>query len=864
MSVADKDERKRPESEGKTKEQSPGQPSGQPPERPRRNSRVLRYVIAGGGLFVLACGVAVAGVLWVFWEYGRNLPQYSQLAQYEPPVVTRIHAGNGALLAEYALEKRVFVPVTEMQEPLIQAFLAAEDKDFYDHFGIDPKAMVRAALTNFVNFGSGRRLVGASTITQQVAKNFLLSNEVSIERKIKEGILAIRMERALSKDQLLELYLNEIYLGSGSYGVAAAALNYYDKALADLTLAEMAYLAALPKAPNNYHPVRKYKAAIGRRNWVLGQMVENGFVTAEEAAAAKQERITLRPRSGVDDAEAPYFVEEVRRQMVDRYGADAFYSGGYSVRTTIDPKLQQIADRVMIEGLESLDKRQGWRGPLGHLEGVQESLGKILWHYGRGMHEGRYPALVTGVAKRQAQITVMTTRDPDNPALVNGIIPFALADWAYPPRDSDGIRPRPLTSLTDALKKNDIIMVQRPADVPDRVARIKGEPEFDKTVWALGQAPSVQGALLALDPHTGRVLAMTGGYNAATSEFNRATQAQRQAGSAFKPFVYLAALDNGFSPTTRILDAPLVVDQGPGLPKWKPANYTRKFYGPSIMRQGIEQSRNLMTARLAMAIGMPAVQDYASRFGIDNDMPALLSMSLGAGETTLMQLTAAYGMVANGGSFITPALVDRVQDRFGKTVYRHDSRDCFGCSLAAIPSGDATPPLLPDQRRRVTSNATAYQMVSMLEGVVSRGTGRRIGNLGLTVAGKTGTTNDNTNAWFIGFTPDLVIGVYVGFDAPKPLGKSETGSTAAVPIFADFIAEAMQGRAQIPFRRPQGVNLFTINALNGQRAREGDKQVITEAFKPGQRPLAVGKNSAVIDVPGRDATAVAEPLPGLY
>ena len=857
--VAEKRERKRPKQEPKPPKK---------PKEPRRKSRVLKFFGIFLSLVFLGLMTAVGGVLWVFWEYGRNLPQYGQLARYEPPVVTRIHAGNGALLAEYATEKRVFVPVGEIPKPLIEAFLSAEDKGFYDHFGIDPRALMRAVATNLANLGTGRRPIGASTITQQVAKNFLLTNEVSIERKIKEAILAIRMERAFTKDQLLELYMNEIYLGFGSYGVAAAALNYFDKALADLTLAEMAYLAALPKAPNNYHPTRKYKAAVGRRNWVLTQMVENGYVAAEEAALAMEEPITIRPLSGVDGADAPYFVEEVRRQMTDQFGSETFYSGGYSVRTTINPRLQKIADRAIIEGLEALDKRQGWRGPLGKIDGQDDSLGQILGDYGATMHDGRYPALVTGVTAREARILVMTSRDPDSPDLVKGVIPFSLADWAYPPRDSSGLRSRPITSLREAITRNDIIMVQRPADVPDRLVRMKNKtgsvPEFEDNIWALGQVPLVQGALLALDPHTGRVLAMTGGYNPRHSEFNRATQAQRQPGSAFKPFVYLAALDNGFSPTTRILDAPLVVDQGPGMPKWKPANYTRKFYGPSIMRQGIEQSRNLMTARLAMAIGMPRVQEYASRFGIDRDMPPLLSMSLGAGESTLMQMTAAYGMVVNGGSYITPSIIDRVQDRFGSTVYRHDERVCHGCNVNVIAGDVAEPPLLPDRRKRVTDTASAYQMVSMLEGVVSRGTGRLIGNLGFAVAGKTGTTNDNTNAWFVGFTPDLVVGVYVGFDQPKPLGKRETGSTAAVPIFADFMQESMANQPQIPFRRPQGVNLFRINALNGQRAQSGDKQVITEAFKPGQRPLDIGSSDQVIDVPGAETRTVAEPLPGLY
>lgn len=837
----------------------------QPPAKPKRRLGLMaRLLIAAVSLVLLGGMGAAGGVLWMFWEYGRNLPEYSKLARYEPPVVTRVHAGDGALLAEYATEKRVFVPVTEIPQPLIEAFLSAEDKGFYDHFGIDLKALARAVVTNIVNYGSGRRPIGASTITQQVAKNFLLSNEVSIERKIKEAILAIRMERAFSKDQLLALYLNEIYLGFGSYGVAAAALNYFDKSLDTLTLAEMAYLAALPKAPNNYHPVKRYKAAIQRRNWVLGQMRENGFITREEAALARQEAITIRPRSGVDGADAPYFVEEVRRQLVDRFGTDPVYSGGYSVRTSLDPTLQSIADTVITQGLESLDKRQGWRGALGQYDAASGSLEAALAGHARTMLPNRYPAVVVSVGKDQAEIILRHPDADGKPQLSRGRIPFELADWAYPPRNSNGLRPPPITALTEALARNDIIMVQPPSTVPDRLDRYEDQDYLTPDTWALGQAPLVQGALVALDPHTGRMLAMTGGYNPATSEFNRASQALRQPGSAFKPFVYLAALDHGFSPTTRILDAPLVVDQGPGQPKWKPANYTRKFYGPSIMRQGIEQSRNLMTARLAMAVGMPLVQDYARRFGIDADMPPFLSMSLGAGETTLTQLTAAYGMIVNGGSHITPSIIDRVQDRFGATVYKLDRRDCRGCNTAAPSGPAATPPDLPDPRQRVTDRASAYQMVTMLEGVISRGTGRRIGDPGFAVAGKTGTTNDNTNAWFVGFTPDLVVGVYVGYDQPRPLGKRETGSTAAVPIFADFITRAMREQPAIPFRRPHGVKLYTINALSGQRASPGDSQTIIEAFKPGQQPLEAGSSAAVIDVPGAERRTVAQPLPGLY
>ncbi len=831
-------------------------------EKPaKKRSFIFRFIVVLFSLAFLGVGIGVGGVLWAFWEYGRDLPDYRQLAKYDPPVMTRVHAGNGALLAEYATEKRVFVPVAEMPEPLISAFLSAEDKDFFNHPGVDVKALTRAVLTNIANYGSGRRLIGASTITQQVAKNFLLTNEVSYTRKIKEAILAIRMERAFSKDELLALYLNEIYLGMGSYGVAAAALNYFDKSLDTLSLAEMAYLAALPKAPNNYHPKRKYKAAMARRNWVLGQMYENGYITKDEKSAAQAEAITVRPRSGVDGADAPYFAEEVRRQMVKHFGDDGFYTGGLSIRTTLDPVLQSKADRAIVEGLEALDKRQGWRGPIARIKG-DALIEDALAEFGAVMLDNRYAAVVTSVTPKEAKIII---RHDENGGmrLENGRIPFVLADWAYPPRRPDGVRPPQIKSLTEALSKGDVIMVQRPRHVPDRLARLDGDIKFEEDIWALGQRPDVEGAMVVLDPHTGRVLAMVGGYNAKESEFNRATQAQRQPGSAFKPFVYLAALDGDYSPTTRINDAPLVVDQGPGQPKWKPSNYTKKFYGPSIMRQGIEQSRNLMTARLAMAIGMPKVQDYAQKFGISEDMPPLLSMSLGAGETTLIKLTAAYGMVVNGGHYIEPSIIDRVQDRFGETVIKLDQRQCKGCNLSDLPE-DLLPPPIADNRDQVTDPQSAYQMVTMMEGVITRGTGRRMGKLGFATAGKTGTTNDNTNAWFIGFTPDLVVGVYVGYDTPRPLGKRETGSTAAVPIFGQFIRDAMADKPAIPFRRPEGINLFPINALSGERSQTGQKDVILEAFKPGQRPLGKGERSRVIDVPGAATATAAESLQGIY
>ncbi len=798
---------------------------------------------------LIASAVAAGGIVWVFVNWGQDLPPYHQLARYEPPVATRIHAGNGALLAEFASQKRLFVPVKAMPPQLVHAFLSAEDKAFYTHPGVDPVALIRAVIVNIAALGTNRRPIGASTITQQVAKNFLLTNELSIDRKIKEAILAIRMERAFSKEQILALYLNEIYLGYGSYGVAAAALNYFDKALDQLELHEMAYLAALPKAPANYHPLRKTKAAVGRRNWVLSQMRENGYITAEQEASARALPLDVRGASGSDATSAPYFTEEVRRELVEKFGSKTLYEGGLSVRTTLDPVLQAKADKALREGLEALDRRQGWRGPLATEQGggdIDAQLATLT----SALPERRFAALVTAVTDNRADIYVQGGK---------GFIPFELARWAYPPRRADGVRPPPLKSLKDALATGDIVIVQPPHEAPDLMT---DEIELADGAYALGQRPDVEGAILVLDPHSGRLLAVAGGYDFRVSEFNRATQAYRQPGSAFKPFVYLAALDKGYSPTTRILDAPLAVDQGPGKPKWKPANYTRRFYGPSIMRVGIEKSRNLMTARLAMAIGMPTVQDYARKFGIDDAMPPYLSMSLGAGETTLLRLTAAYAQLVNGGRAIEVSMIDRIQDRYGRTVRRHDRRECSGCSAPQGWTGQHVPELA-ETGEQLTQPASAYQMVSMLEGVITRGTGRLIADSGLVLAGKTGTTNDNTNAWFIGFSPDLVAGVYVGYDVPRQLGVRETGSTAAVPIFKDFMMDALKDAPKIPFRRPGGISLLPVHAETGERVLPDDKMAVMEVFKPGQRP----KSGVLIDLPAELMTQPATSsvdAPALY
>ncbi|MEK9673051.1 MAG: penicillin-binding protein 1A [Rhodospirillaceae bacterium] len=779
-------------------------------------------------LMVIAGITGGAGLLYVLYIYGQDLPDYRQLANYEPPVMTRVHAGDGRLLAEYAKQKRVFVPIEAYPRRVINAFLSAEDKTFYQHPGIDIPGVVAAMLRNVKNIGSSKRPVGASTITQQVAKNFLLTNEVSIERKIKEAILAFRIERAFTKDRILELYLNEIYLGQGSYGVAAAALNYFNKSMDELSVAEVAYLAALPKAPNNYHPIKKLQAAQARRDWVVNRMLEDGHVTDFEAKTAWTEPLRVSPRVEADHVAAEYFAEEVRRELFDHYGEDQLYSGGLSVRTTLDPKLQQIAEKALREGLESFDRRvRAWRGPLATVKGGPAVTSPGEWMAvlkgftpPKGLEHHKI-ALVTAVDGRVAHIGLA-----DGSA---GKLPMTLMQWARRKIDDDTWAPKP-KKPADVVVPGDIIAVS----LEDRDDQGKPLPEG---TYALRQLPEVQGGIVALDPHTGRVLAMVGGYSFHINQFNRVTQALRQPGSAIKPFVYLAALDEGFTPSTRILDAPFVVDQGPGLPKWRPGNYTNQFYGPSTMRLGIEKSRNLMTVRLAQTIGMEKVAKEIEEFGIVDHMPRSLSMALGAGETTLLKLTTAYAMLVNGGKRIQPTLIDRIQERKGRTVFRHDDRPCPGCRAAARTGGEAVP-AVPDTRKQVADPGSAYQVVSMLEGVVKRGTGARIGQIiNKPLAGKTGTTNKSRDTWFIGFSPDLAVGVFVGYDNPETLGRRETGSSVAAPIFSDFMKEALEGKPAIPFRIPPGIRLVRVDAKTGLPALVGQNEgVIWESFKPGTLP----------------------------
>lgn len=784
--------------------------------------KLIGYLFAAGVfLFLVGAGVAA----YAIWHISQDLPDYEILAKYEPPVMTRIHAGDGALLAEYAKERRLFVPIQVIPDRVIHAVLSAEDKNFYSHGGIDPRGVGRAVIVNIRNklAGRNRRLVGASTITQQVAKNFLLTSEQKLERKLKEAVLALRIEKAYSKDKILELYMNEIYLGLGSFGFAAASLNYYGKPLHQLALHEAAYLAALPKAPGNYHPFKYPDRAITRRNWVIDQMVKNGYVDRQQAEQAKAMGLSVRPRKfGAHIFAADYFAEEVRRKLVALYGEDKLLEGGLSVRTTLDPGMQVIARKALIKGLVAYDRRHGWRGPVNTIIpdgdwGVAlaklEALGDVApWRM----------AVVLRVDKTGALIGLRPGTGKDGKleeAREQGVIPFSEMKWARKAKGKRGLGPK-LKGANDVLKPGDVIYAQP--------AKAGGN------VWELMQVPEVSGGIVAMDVHTGRIKALVGGFSYQMSQFDRAMQAKRQPGSSFKPFVYAAALDNGYTPSSVVMDAPISIHQVGSSKSWEPKNYGKEFYGESTLRLGIEKSRNVMTVRLAQDMGMKTVAAYAKRFGIDDNMLPVLSMSLGAGETTLMRMTSAYAMLANGGKRIEATLIDHIQDRYGKTVFRHDKRECEGCSADNWQNQDE--PEIQDIREQIINPYTAYQITSMLEGVVQRGTGIEVKAVGKPLAGKTGTSNDEKDAWFVGFSPDLAVGIYVGFDNPRPMGRGETGGGLAAPIFRDFMKDALKNDPAIPFRVPEGINFVRISRSTGRLPDFGEKDVILEAFKPGNMP----------------------------
>ena len=814
-------------------------------------------------LFLLLVLGAGAGFV-VYQHYASDLPDFEQLADYQPPIMTRVHAGDGRLLAEYATERRVFVPISAIPPRVVQAMLAAEDREFFTHGGVNPAAMVRAALQNFMHVGQGRRQIGASTITQQVAKNMLLGNEYSFARKIKEAILAVRMEQALSKERILELYLNEINFGRGAYGIATGALVYFNKSVDELTVAEAAFLAGTVKGPTNYDPARHYDAAKGRRDYVIDGMAKIGAISEAEARAAEAEPIVLRKRDETQVFSSPYFTEEVRRELMQRFGEDKVYKSGLSVRTSLNPILQTYADKALRDGLVTYDRRHGWRGPVTHLEINVEAKG---WNQALAavpVPAGAAPwklALVRDVKPDAAEIGFADG--------TTGVLPMKGMEWARPTLEDQHVGASPKTA-EQVVKRGDVVLVDAVmTEVPAAVAQKgkgakpvaePGAPAAAPTFayWGLRQIPNVSGAVVALDPHTGRVLAMDGGWSYDSSQFNRATQASRQIGSTFKPFAYLAALDNGMTPSTLILNDPIELEQGPGLPMWRPRNFEgpNELPGPHPLRVAIEKSLNIMTVRMATTIGLDKIAPYVERLGLMDKMPLLYAQVLGAGQTTPLRLGTAYAMIDNGGKRITPSLIDRVEDRDGKVIFKHDTRACPQCgNYDWAPPGEV--PSLPDEREQVLDPATAYQMVNILQGVVQRGTAiLAVGShFKIPLAGKTGTTNDANDTWFVGFTPDLVVAIYVGFDTPRTLGPREQGADTAAPLFTEFMTDALRDKPAVDFRIPPGVRLVRVNPSTGQLAEAGDRNVIWEAFKPGSEP---NPNDQVVDGEGIDAGSIGD------
>ena len=730
-------------------------------------------------------------VLGILWNYSNNIPDYKFLKNYKPPVSSKVYSGNGDLVADFSQEKRIFVPFNSIPKTVINAFLSAEDKNFFSHPGVDAKGVIRAVVNNIQNLIKSKRLEGASTITQQVAKNFLLTNEVSLNRKIKEAILAFRIERALSKERILELYLNQIYLGSGSYGVAAASLEYFDKSIKELNYSEAALLAALPKAPSKYNPYRDIELAKFRRNLVLKNLFDNNFINSENYKKLIKKNINLKKTKKVFLEDSQYYIEEVRKKIIDELTYEKVYKQGFYINTPIDLELQKIATNSLREGLIKYDKRKGWRGVL-TTKSYNNDWFKNLEKYRLEKSINWKIAIVTNVKQFSAEIETENN--------IRGIIEYKDISWTK-------------KEFEELFKPGDIIYVKKNVN----------------NKFSLKQMPQINGGIVVMDPYTGRVFALSGGFSFKNSEFNRVSQALRQPGSAFKPFVYALALENNYTPSSLILDAPLVLEQGSDLKMWKPENYGKKFYGLSTLRTGLEKSRNLMTVRIAQNIGVDKIVNFSKKLGIYENPNELLSISLGSTETTLLKLTSAYSSFVNGGKLILPIIIDRVQDSEGTTIVNNDKRSCLNCSEISYTSGSY--PIINDEYQKIFSPQTAYQVTSLLEGVVHRGTGKKLKDLKLNLAGKTGTTNKNTDTWFIGFTSNLVIGVYVGMDDPKPLGKYETGSKVALPIFKDFVKKGVKKSDARPFKVSEGITMMVIDPLTGQKAKFSSKDTIIEAYK---------------------------------
>ncbi len=739
-------------------------------------------------------------LLFIFstlWYFSIGLPDYKKLTNYQPPISSRVYSDNGKLIAEYAIEKRLFVPYSSIPEKIINSFLSAEDKNFFNHPGIDAKGILRAIVKNIKNVSQNKRLEGASTITQQVAKNFLLTNEVSMKRKIKEAILAFRIERAFTKERILELYLNQIYLGQGTYGIAAASLEYFDKSIKELNYSDAGLLAALPKAPSKYNPYKYPKIAKFRRNLVLENLEENNFISKKKLIELKKLNLNLKKRKIEIVNEANSYTEEVRRSVKNNFGFEKLYSQGLSIRTPLNIKYQIKAIDALRKGIEDYDKRHGWRGPITNKiknQNWKNKLDKIKldptlnWKF----------AEILKLNESTIKFKIISKKIYNK----EGSLFLKDIKWTIPKNKS----------ISDRHNIGDIVFVKKM-----------------NNIWSLKQYPKVNGGIVVLDPYTGNIKALVGGFNYKSSEFNRVTQAKRQPGSAFKPIVYAAALENGFSPNSIILDAPFVESQGVGLKNWKPENYGKKFYGPSTFRKGIEYSRNLMTVRIAKILGLDEILSLSKKLNIYDEIPELLSVSLGAAETTLINLSSAYAPFVNGGKKIEPNLISRIQDRRGKTIFKLKNRECDGCDKFVNKSTEY--PTIKNTNERVLSEETAYQMVSILKGAVERGTAKKLKSLKVPLAGKTGTTNDNYDAWFIGFSSKLVIGVYIGFDNPKTLGKFETGSKAALPIFKDFVENTLYKEDFEDFTIPENIYLTSLDYDTGKKSVSGEKNTIIEALK---------------------------------
>ena len=809
-------------------------------------------------LFVCAVLLAMLGGGFAgltIWYFGRDLPDYQQLANFQPPITTRVLAGDGRLLAEYATERRVFVPIDAIPKRVTAAFLAAEDKNFYTHHGVDPISMLRAAVTDIGRWHSSRRPIGASTITQQVAKNMLLNNELSISRKIKEVLLATRIDEALPKDRILELYLNEIYLGAGAYGVASAALTYFDKPLDQLTLGEAAFLAGLPKAPSNYNPVRFPQAAKFRRDIVLDQMQEAGFATAAEVAAAKADPIVVRHREDTEVVDAPYFAEEVRRELIARFGERAVYEGGLTVRTSLDGKLQAEADKALRDGLITYDRGHGgWRGPVDRIDARTDWAAKLA----------ALP-LPPGADAMHWQLALVLNNEGDSAEIglkdgSTGRIPFAQMRWAQPVRDDGEFGPSP-RRVADVVKVGDVVLVEPLPEAPEAAKKpgpirkiAAGMPERPVALYNLCQIPDVSGALVSIDPHTGRVLAVSGGFSYEISQFNRATQAHRQPGSAIKPFVYLTALEHNFTPSTLVSDDPVSIDQGPGLPPWQPGNYeSGEYAGPVPIYVALEHSLNIVTARIAAMMTMEPIGQTIESFGIMDQMPREYSMSLGAGETTPLRLTAAYAMLVDGGKKLTPTLIDSVQDRNGVTIYRADNRPCPDCDN--VEWSHQPPPVVPDKRQQIADPVADYQIIQMMQGVVARGTGATVAAVGKPIAGKTGTTSDWRDAWFLGFTPNLAAGVYIGYDNHDSLGRGEQAAVVSAPVFRNFMMEATKDAPDTEFHIPPGLQMYRVNP-DTMQPPQGGGPAVWIAYKPGTGP-DTNRDMGLHGVPGEGSDLIS-------